>query len=261
MTSGNPSIRSCLKPATKTQSSLLRKDLRPYYLKKFYVTLQRAYVNHFLRPQFESLGEHFYFMQPWHVELFGPHIHLGDHVTIMASADHKVRFSVWSSNENTEGIFVGDACLISPGARISAARKITIGDGTMLASGAYLTDSDWHDLYNRVTIGDAEPVALGKNVWVCDNAMIGKGVTVGDNSIIGARAVVIEDVPANVVVAGNPARTVKELDPAREIQTRTVWFRDHEEIFAGFDLLDRHMLKGNTIAGWLRHLISPRKGE
>ena len=239
----------------------MRKDLRPYYLKRSYIGFQRLYVNHFLRPQFESLGPYAYFMQPWHVELFGPFIYLGNHVTVLASRDHKVRFSVWAAREDTEGIFVGDACLICPGTRISAARKITIGDGTMLASGAYLTDADWHDQYNRVVQGEVAPVTIGKNVWVCDNAMIGKGVTVGDNSIVGARAVVIDDVPANVVVAGNPARIVKELDPSREIHTRTEWFRDHDAIFNGFDALDRHMLKGNSLLSWLRHLVFPRKGE
>ncbi len=250
-----------MKLPQKNKKSLLRKDFRPYYLKKFYVTLERGYVNHFLRPQFESLGEHFYFMQPWHVEIFGPHIYLGNHITVMAARDHKVRFSVWAAGGNVEGISVGDACLICPGARISAAGKITIGDGTMLASGAYVTDSDWHDLYNRVSIGEAEPVTIGKNVWICDNAIVCKGVTVGDNSIIGARSVVIDDVPENVVVAGNPARTVKKLDPARKIRTRTEWFRDHEKISTGFDTLDRHMLKDNTLLRWLRHRMFPRKGE
>jgi acetyltransferase-like isoleucine patch superfamily enzyme len=240
----------------------LRNDFRPYYLKKLHSRLQRLYVNHFLRPQFEFLGRQFNFMQPWHVELFGPNIHLGNHATVIATPDNKVRFSVWSENENTKGIFIGDACLTCPGVRISAARKITIGDGTMLASGVYLSDADWHDLYNRVSMGAAAPITLGKNVWACDNAIICKGVTIGDNSVIGARAVVIDDVPENVVVAGNPARIVKALDPEKDFLTRTEWFRrEYRQIYYGFDDLDRHVLKDNTLLGYLRHRLFPGKGN
>ncbi len=239
----------------------MRKDLRPYYLKNLYVKFQNFYVNHFLRPQFETLGQNFTFMQPWYVEVFGPLVHLGNHITVMAASDNKVRFSVWSDKDDAEGIFVGDACLISPGVRISASQKITIGDGTMLAAGAYLTDSDWHDIYNRVSFGGAAPITLGKNVWVCDNAMVGKGVTVGDNSVIAARAVVKDDVPENVIVAGNPARVVKELDPDKDCYTRADWFRERRDLYTGFAAMDRHLLEGNTLWGWVRHLIAPRRGE
>lgn len=239
----------------------MRYDFRPYYLKRLHLRLQRLYVNHFLRPQLESLGRQFNFMRPWHVEIFGPNIHLGNHVTVIATPDNRVRFSVWPESKDTQGIFVGDACLICPGVRISAARKITIGDGSMLASGAYLSDADWHDIYNRVSMGAAAPITLGKNVWVCDNAIVCKGVTVGDNSVIGARSVVIGDVPENVVVAGNPAKIVKKLDPEKGFFTRTEWLQNYRTVYQGFAAIDRHVLKDNTLRKWLRHRLFPGKGE
>ena len=52
---------------------------------------------------------------------------------------------------------------------------------------------------------------LGKNVWIGAAAILLPGVTVGDNSVIGAGAVVTRDVPANTVVAGNPARVIRKL--------------------------------------------------
>ena len=55
-----------------------------------------------------------------------------------------------------------------------------------------------------------------------------KGVTIGDNSVVAARSVVTKDVPANVVVAGNPARVVKELNPGTPRYTRADLYRDPE---------------------------------
>ena len=238
----------------------MHREHRPYYLNRLFLRFEALYVRHFLRPQLESLGQNFNFMQPWHVEIFGPLIHLGDPVHVMAGSDNKVRLSVWSDCDAVEGIFVGDACLICPGSRLSAARRITIGDGTMLASGSYITDSDWHGLYNRVATGEAKPVTLGKNVWVGDNAIITKGVTVGDNSIIGARAVVLHDVPENVVVAGNPAKIIKKLDSTETFVTRSEWYA-RPNLYRDLKRIDRDVLRDNSFLGWLRYTFFPRQGD
>lgn len=52
------------------------------------------------------------------------------------------------------------------------------------------------------------PITLGPRTWVCADAFIGPGVTVRDSAVVGARAVVVGDVPAAMVVAGNPARVI-----------------------------------------------------
>ncbi len=54
---------------------------------------------------------------------------------------------------------------------------------------------------------------LERGAWIGDSAIVCKGVRVGENSIVGAGAVVTKNVPPNTVVAGNPARVVKKLDP------------------------------------------------
>lgn len=56
------------------------------------------------------------------------------------------------------------------------------------------------------------PVIIGENVWIGSNATILPGVTVGDNSVVAAGAVVTKDVPQNTVVAGVPAKVVKEIN-------------------------------------------------
>ncbi|MEO3777499.1 sugar O-acetyltransferase [Micromonospora sp. B11E3] len=55
----------------------------------------------------------------------------------------------------------------------------------------------------------ALPITIGDNVWIGGMAVICPGVTIGDNSVVGAGAVVTRDVPADVVVAGNPARVLR----------------------------------------------------
>ena len=55
------------------------------------------------------------------------------------------------------------------------------------------------------------PIVLGKNVWVGSNVTILQGVTIGDNSVIGAGAIVAEDIPANVVAVGIPAKVIKHI--------------------------------------------------
>ena len=73
----------------------MRKDHRPYVIKKAWLKFQKFYTRHFLAPQLERLGNGHAFMQPWHVELFGGPIEIGRYATVIATSDKKVRLSVW----------------------------------------------------------------------------------------------------------------------------------------------------------------------
>ena len=239
----------------------MRRDHRPYYIKKAFLKFQEFYVHHFLRPQLESLGKGFTFMKPWYVEIFGSPIELGDYVNIVASADKKVRLAVWSENQDRGRIRIGDFCLISPGVRIGSAHEIVMGNNCMIASGAYITDSDWHDIYNRISMGKTAAVQIQNNVWIGDSAIICKGVTLGENSIIGAGAVVVNSVPANCIAAGNPAKVVKQLDIEEPFTTREHWFADPEKLFRGLDQTDKRLLCENSLLHWLRYLLFPSKND
>ncbi len=238
------------------------RDHRPYYIKKLDLIFRDWYVRHFIAPQFSYLGPDYTFMKPWHVEIFGGPVSLGRCANVITSADHKVRFTIWAAGENMGRIEIGDYCLICPGVRISSANSITIGHSCMLASSAYITDSDWHGIYDRINMEEQHaPVVIGNNVWIADGAIVCKGVTIGDNSIVGARAVVTKDVPPNVVVAGNPAKIVKEIDPGKISMTRADWFADMAALNSDIDQLDRNMLAGNTIPGWIRSVLWPKRGD
>jgi len=131
-----------------------------------------------------------------------------------------------------------------------------------MASGVYITDSDWHGIYDRLDyIGASRPVSIGTNVWLGDSVIVCKGVTIGDNSIIGAGSVVTGDIPANVVAAGNPARVIRELDPDRPMVTRAKWFSDPARLERDIETIDREMLAGNTLAGWIRSVVFPKRGD
>jgi acetyltransferase-like isoleucine patch superfamily enzyme len=236
----------------------MREDLRPYWLKKAYLRLRDAYVGHVLRPECASLGAHATFMKPWYTHISGPNIHIGDCFTAIAEPMHRVEIGVWGREPGAGRVEIGDCVLMSPGSRISASDAIRIGDGCMLANGAYVTDSDWHGLYDR-TARDPRvtPVTLGRNVWLGDHATVLKGVSIGDNSVIGARAVVTGDIPANVIAAGNPARVVRRLDPDRAMRTRMDYFADPEGLAAFFDAVDREVLAGNSLLRWLWSVVYP----
>ena len=84
----------------------------------------------------------------------------------------------------------------------------------------------------------------------------------GENSVIGTQSVVTKDVPPNVIVAGNPARIIRELDLSKGISTREDMFFDTDEPynFKALRLLTE-MTDGNTILGWLRNKLFPTRND
>ena len=235
------------------------KDHRPFYIKQAWYRWLDFYTTRYLRPKLAALGDHAFIVKPWHIEVFGGPVSIGSHITLLGCSDKKTRLTVWAETTDIPGITIGDHVLISPGVRISAANEITIGDACMVASNAYITDSDWHGIYDRslppTTRGR---VVLEDNVWIGDSAIVCKDVTIGRNSIIGAGAVVTSNIPANVIAAGNPARIIRELDPDRPMVTRKDRYGDTEKMNALLRDSEKEMLKGNTLWGWIRSMLFPK---
>ena len=97
---------------------------------------------------------------------------------------------------------------INENVTITCAKQIIIGKNAHIAREAVIRDYDGHYIED-VAYRTSKPVIIGDNVWIGYRAMILKGVTIGDNSVVAANSVVTKDVPANSIVAGNPAKVIK----------------------------------------------------
>lgn len=98
------------------------------------------------------------------------------------------------------------------GCIIQCATKITIGNNSSVATGTLVQDTDYHPTYDT-DMNPREyqkPIVIGDNVWIASRCIILKGVTIGDGAIVASGAVVTKDVPPYCLVAGNPARIIKE---------------------------------------------------
>lgn len=122
---------------------------------------------------------------------------------------------------------IGDNAVIMMGAVINIGAEI--GAGTMIDMGAILggrasVGKNSHIGAGAVLAGviepaSANPVRVGDNVLVGANAVIIEGVQVGSGSVVAAGAIVTQDIPENVVVAGVPARIIKEIDEQTQQKT------------------------------------------
>ena len=125
---------------------------------------------------------------------------------------------------------IGDNAVIMMGAIINIGAEV--GEGTMIDMGAVLggraiVGKNCHIGAGAVIAGvieppSAKPVIIEDNVVVGANAVIIEGIHVGKNAVIGAGAVVIEDVAENQVVAGNPAKVIKDKDEKTAEKTKLV---------------------------------------
>ena len=240
----------------------IRRDNRPFWLKRVHWWFDQKYIKNILAPQFENLGVGPLVLGVKYLHINGEGISVGDFATFISAPDSHIHLTTWNADKHNGKIEIGDYCLFSPGVRVSAATKVKIGNSCMFANSAYISDSDWHGIYDRaLPVGQSKEVVLEDNVWIGDGAIVSKGVTIGKNSIVGARTVVIKDVPANVVVAGNPAKIVKELDSEEKIVSRADMFSSPKELDDLYLEIDRISLKKNTLIRWIKSKFYPSSDQ
>ncbi|ABS32922.1 sugar O-acetyltransferase [Clostridium botulinum] len=135
-----------------------------------------------LKPLFGKVGDNFSIKPTFHCD-YGSNIYVG------------------------ENFFANYDCIILD------VCKVTIGDNCMLAPRVCIYTAT-HPLDAETRISGLEygkPVVIGDNVWIGGNSVIVPGVTIGNNVVVAAGSIVVNDIPDNVVVGGNPAKIIKHL--------------------------------------------------
>jgi acetyltransferase-like isoleucine patch superfamily enzyme len=136
---------------------------------------------------------------------------VGDHVLM----DGKCSITFAARYVPDPTLIIGDYSGIGHGCSFAIGKRITIGRHCRIAAGVWMFDSSGHPVDAEArraglpaTAADVRPITIGDNVWIGGRAIIHPGVTIGDHSVVSAGSVVMTDVPAHAVVAGNPARAV-----------------------------------------------------
>ncbi|SDJ75683.1 2,3,4,5-tetrahydropyridine-2,6-dicarboxylate N-acetyltransferase [Sediminibacillus albus] len=122
---------------------------------------------------------------------------------------------------------IGDGCVIMMGAMINIGS--VVGEGTMIdmnvtLGGRATVGKNCHIGAGAVLAGvieppSAKPVVIEDGVVIGANAVVLEGVTVGEGAVVAAGAIVTKDVPANTLVAGTPAKVLKEIDDQTKAKT------------------------------------------
>lgn len=138
-------------------------------------------------------------------------IEIGDDVAIHGKAS----FTFGSRYSDDPVISIGPHSHIGHNCAFVAGRSITIHEYCQMAPDVVVFDVSGHpsdpaarERGEPAPDESVKPVVIERNVWIGRRAMIYPGVTVGENSVIGANSVVMNSVPPNSLVMGNPARRV-----------------------------------------------------
>ena len=92
--------------------------------------------------------------------------------------------------------------------RVACFKQISVGNNVIISEDVVIRDSDNHVLDGDKPMSD--PIVIGNGVWIGMRAIILKGVNIGDGAVVAAGAVVTHEVPARSLVAGVPARVIRE---------------------------------------------------
>lgn len=112
-------------------------------------------------------------------------------------------------------ITIGSGCGIS-GTTIYAMNSIKIGENVLIGGNCKIIDNDFHPLPASQRINQKvedikkRAITIGDGCFIGANSIILKGTTLGNNCVVGAGSVVSGSYPDNVIIAGNPAKIIKE---------------------------------------------------
>jgi len=132
----------------------------------------------------------------------GDETKIGAFVEIQKNASVGKRCKVSSHTFVCEGVTIEDNVFVGHGVMF-----INDSYPRATANGALQTEADWK----------VERTVVRKGASIGSGATILSNLTIGENAIVGAGSVVTKDVPANSIVAGNPAKVLRSIEPTREV--------------------------------------------
>ena len=149
-----------------------------------------------LKEMLAEVGEGCYIEPPFHANLGGAHVHFGKNVY--------ANFNLTCVDDTH--IYVGDCTMFGPNVTLATAGHPILPE---------LRERGLQ--YNM-------PIRIGRNCWLGAGVIVLPGVTIGDNVVVGAGSVVTRDLPSNVVAAGSPCRTLREVGS----RDREYYFRNRK---------------------------------
>jgi acetyltransferase-like isoleucine patch superfamily enzyme len=145
---------------------------------------------------------------------FGAYITLNQNCTLKIGANINC-YNLVTYQANDATLEIGTTVGFNGIVRLSMHEpgRLAIGDGCLFADQVEMSISDMHsiiDATTRTRLNPAKDIIIGNRVWIGSRSLILKGITIGDGAIVGAMSVVTRNVPPLCVVAGNPAKIVRE---------------------------------------------------
>lgn len=105
-------------------------------------------------------------------------------------------------------VFMNFNCCILDVMEVNIGNNVFFGPNVQIYTATHPLDAKTRNSL----LENAKPINIGNSVWIGGGAIICPGVSIGDGSVIAAGAVVVKNVPPNVLVGGNPAKVIKEID-------------------------------------------------
>lgn len=181
-------------------------------------------VNRLTLPRFANEPKNLHFDTPRRISnpqciWIGDDVSLGPGCLLSATRKYPGAFMKNAPEVETQTfdpvIRIGDRVSATGYLTIGAATRVEIGDDVLFASHIFIGDnqhghSDTELPYKYQPLEKIAAVSIGRGCWIGEHVVIMPGVEIGEMSIVGANSVVTRSVPARSIVAGSPARVVKE---------------------------------------------------
>ncbi len=139
-------------------------------------------------------------VKPWLLRLFGATIGRG----VVLKPNLRIKYP-WR-------LSIGDHVWVGQGTWIDNIVGVEIGSHVCISQGVYFCTGS-HDHRRRTFDLTPGEIRVGSGAWVAAQATLLPGVTVGRNALVAVCSVVTKDVPPGVIVAGNPARVLRDREP------------------------------------------------